>query len=49
MLHCLQSSNRSIDMFYRVLFVILVSLSFVSNAFAEIKRVAVLEFRGVGV
>ena len=36
-------------MFYRVLFVILVSLLMVSNAFAEIKRVAVLEFRGVGV
>ncbi len=36
-------------MLNRILFVLLLSLSMVSDAFAEIKRVAVLEFRGVDI
>ena len=36
-------------MLNRVLFILLLSLSMVSNALADIKRVAVLEFRGVDV
>lgn len=36
-------------MLNRILFVLLLSLSMMSDALAEIKRVAVLEFRGVGI